>query len=303
MVDSDTTGGGKPRPDTMEGIDAVWDQMLTAEGFAKGLAFKPRPDDVVIASFAKCGTTWLQQIVHSLRSNGDVDFDEISLVVPWIEPAADLEFDLNTDQPGHPRAFKSHLSWDLVPKGGRYIVSVREPRDAALSVYRFFEGWFFEPGAIDIDTFVRSWFLDSRNYYTHLASWLPRRHDADVLVLAYEHMKTDLAGTVARVAEFTGVGSDTELLELACQQASLEAMTENKSKYSEVLLRELSETAGGLPPGSEASKVSTGKIGGHRVEFIDDLIAEFQTAWQTTMSDRFDLPDYPALLERLADER
>ena len=32
---------------------------------------------VIITPFAKCGTTWLQQMVHSLRTGGDLDFDDI----------------------------------------------------------------------------------------------------------------------------------------------------------------------------------------------------------------------------------
>src|SRR4051812_22006220 len=39
--------------------------------------FRPRADDVIIAPFAKCGTTWLQQIFHCLRTGGDMDFDDI----------------------------------------------------------------------------------------------------------------------------------------------------------------------------------------------------------------------------------
>ncbi len=38
----------------------------------------------------KCGTTWVQQIVHQLRSRGSMDFEEISIPVPWIEMAHDL---------------------------------------------------------------------------------------------------------------------------------------------------------------------------------------------------------------------
>lgn len=30
--------------------------------------FEPQPSDVIISPFAKCGTTWLQQIAHSLRT-------------------------------------------------------------------------------------------------------------------------------------------------------------------------------------------------------------------------------------------
>src|SRR6266571_2977815 len=147
-----------------------------------------------------------------LRTGGDLDFDDISRVVPWIETAADLGLDLDGAQRGEPRAFKSHLSYDQVPAGARYIVSVRDPRDALVSAYRFFEGWFFEPGSIDIETIGRVRFVEGRTYYTHLASWWPRRHDANVLLLAYEHMKHDHEGVVRRVAEFIGKGSDDEAI-------------------------------------------------------------------------------------------
>ena len=65
----------------------------------------------------------------------------------------------------------------------------------------FFEGWFFEPGSIDIETLGQVHFVEGRSYYTHLVSWLPHRHDANVLLLAYEHMKADHDGAVRRVAD------------------------------------------------------------------------------------------------------
>lgn len=96
----------------------------------------------------------------------DLDFDDISRVVPWIETAADLGLDLDGSQRGEPRAFKSHLPYNQVPAGARYIVSLRGPRDALVSAYRFFEGWFFEPGSIDIETLGRLRFVAGRTTRT-----------------------------------------------------------------------------------------------------------------------------------------
>ena len=55
-----------------------------------GGARRPRAGDVLVVTSPKCGTTWVQQIVHQLRSRGSMDFEEISIPVPWIEMAHDL---------------------------------------------------------------------------------------------------------------------------------------------------------------------------------------------------------------------
>src|SRR4051812_16783768 len=84
-------------------------------------SYRARPTDVVITPYGKCGTTWLQQIFHTLRTRGDFDFDDISRVVPWIETAAIVGVGLEGAQRAEPRGFKSHLPYDMIPKGAKYI--------------------------------------------------------------------------------------------------------------------------------------------------------------------------------------
>ncbi len=139
--------------------------------------YEPLPTDVIISPFGKCGTTWLQQIFHTLRTRGDMDFDDISEVVPWIETSPALGIDLNAPQRAEPRGFKSHMSRDEAPKGARYIVSIRDPRDALVSMYKFMEGWFLEPGAVTIDEFARENYMrgPQKRYWHHLISWWEHR--------------------------------------------------------------------------------------------------------------------------------
>lgn len=93
-----------------------WSKFMTKESFDSARSYDPREDDVFICTHAKAGTTLTQQIVHQLRSNGDINFGEISLTIPWIEIAHDLNINLNDPQKYSPRAFKSHFDWDNVPK-------------------------------------------------------------------------------------------------------------------------------------------------------------------------------------------
>ena len=297
--DSISPDGERRRATT---LDELWEKMpnlVSEEGRAAGLAFVPRPTDVIIASYAKSGTTWLQQIVHSLRTGGDLDFDDISRVVPWIETAADLGLDLEAPQRAEPRAYKSHLSWDDVPKGARYIVSIRDPRDALVSAYRFFEGWFFEPGTIDIEELGRIGFIGGREYYRHLESWWLHRNDPDVLLLAYEHMAADPAGAVRRVAEFMGFAPDDKRIAIACDESSLTSMKHNKDRYDDHMMRTYSEAVCHLPSGSDSSKVRSGTVGGHRAELSPGFVAELDSVWMETIGAKFGLPTYESLLNEM----
>src|SRR5947207_13660655 len=103
------------RATTLAELQVKMDRLVSEAGFAAGLGFVARPSDVIIASYAKCGTTWLQQMVHSLRTGGDLDFDDISRVVPWIETSADLGLDLDGAQRREPRSFKTLHPYDLAP--------------------------------------------------------------------------------------------------------------------------------------------------------------------------------------------
>lgn len=275
-------------------------RLVSQESVSAGRAFRPGPSDVIISPFAKCGTTWLQQIVHSLRTGGDLDFDDISRVVPWLETALDLGIDLEAPQRGTPRAFKSHLAGDAVPPGARYIVATRDPRDAMVSAHKFFEGWFFEPGAISVETLARAHFLATRDYFTHLASWWRRRDDPGVLLLAYEHMLRDANATVQRVATFIGIDADDALIDIAVEQSSLASMQAHADKYDDLMMRTRSEAVCDLPAGSDSSKVRAGGSGSHRAEMPADLIAEFDAAWRATMGAEFGLDTYAALLDALA---
>ncbi|MES2137288.1 MAG: sulfotransferase domain-containing protein, partial [Pseudomonadota bacterium] len=146
--------------------------------------FAPRPSDVVISPYGKSGTTWLQQTFHTLRTRGDMHFDDISRVVPWIETSALLGIDLNAEQRADPRGFKSHLSYTRVPKGARYVVSLRDPKDAFVSMFRFMEGWFIDPGTVSIEDFFEGWARgggpEGEGYWSHLKSWWAVRDRRDV---------------------------------------------------------------------------------------------------------------------------
>ncbi|CAD7704407.1 unnamed protein product, partial [Ostreobium quekettii] len=195
----------------------------TEEGRMKAFQFKPRTDDVFIVTCAKAGTTWMQQIVHGLRTGGSMDFDEISLVIPHIELAHDAGYtDLDAEQVALPRVYKTHFWYDHTPKGARYIYVVRDPKDMSLSFFHFMQSWFFEPGEVSLLEFLEEFVLargkpvsvmQNASFWDNIASWWPHRLDPNVLWLHYEDLKQDLPACVKLVAEFIGKGAEDEDLQ------------------------------------------------------------------------------------------
>jgi len=267
----------------------------TEAGRLDGLALEPLPTDVAISTAAKAGTTWMQQICHQLRSGGDMDFDEISRVVPWIELAADQGQRLRAEQKFSPRCFKTHLWAPHCPDFKRTIVVFRDPYDVANSFYRFFEGWFFAPGSMEADTFVREFWLargpaeskmQNASYFHHLTSWYERYQEDrnKVLVVFFEDLKDDLSKQVARVADFLST-DDLDLrpnIDTAVRMASYEFMKEHQGHFDEKLSKLARNEACGLDKnaGMGGGKIRDGKKGGGKRQLSDAVRSEIDAKWK-----------------------
>ena len=273
-------------------------KFYSAEGDAYAQAFRPRATDVVISPFAKAGTTWMQQIVHGLKTGGDMTFDEITAVVPWIELAHEMGLDLNGDQEGNFRAFKSHLGWTDVPKGCRYICVIRDPRDSAVSFFKFMEGWFFEPGAISMEEFVCNFYsrpYGEKGYWTHLLSWWGQRDADNVLLLAFEDLKADHARAVRRVAEFLGLELGAAALDLATEQSTFDFMKRHERQFDDHLVARARNAALGLPPDAGSTKVKSGQVGDHERALNEAALAALDRAWVDSVEKDLGFASYAEL--------
>ena len=265
-----------------------YSHLWTDESQLKGQDFQPRSTDVFVAGSPKSGTTWLQQIVHQLSTGGDMDFEDIIDVVPLVDFAYDLQQDLEVEQKGFPRCFKTHYWYPRCPKGAKYIWCVREPCVCAYSYFKMFEGWFFHPGEVSVEDFLRERWLsigeprklaDRAFYFHHLASWWPHRNDPNVFLVFYEDLKECYESSVRSIAEFMGI-TDEGCIQVALERGTFEFMKQHSDKFGlktvqnrRNVLCGLSETAG-----MSKSLVRTGST----IEGLEMLSAEVRSEIQET---------------------
>ncbi|WP_428264173.1 sulfotransferase domain-containing protein [Haliangium sp.] len=281
------------RPATVEEFRAIVRERSATPLFAPP-GFVVRPSDVLIATYPKCGTTWVQQIVHGLRTGGSMDFEEISMVVPWIETAPLLNIDLDAPQVATPRAFKTHLPWHLLPKGGRNIFVTREPGDVIVSFYHFMKGVTFDGDAIDLETFVFELVLaeiPTGRWWEHLRAWWPVRGRDDVLMLCYEDMKDDLRTAVARIAAFCGIDADDALIDLATRQAEYDFMRAHGTQFDDHPTIAAFTKLQGLPP-ARTTKVRTGRVGDRTRELSPRVVTMLEERWRREIAEPLGLASY-----------
>ena len=188
--------------------------------------FAFRDDDVVIASYAKSGTTWTQQIIGQLIFQGDENVITHALS-PWLDlrvPPAAMKLDMLEAQTDR-RFVKTHLPVDALVFSPRakYIYVGRDGRDVLFSFYNhhakanalWYELLNDTPGRVgppierpdpDVRRYFRTW-LERDGYpiwslWENVASWWAVRDLPNVKLVHFNALKADLAGEIGAIADF-----------------------------------------------------------------------------------------------------
>ena len=215
-----------------------------------------RDDDVVIVTYAKSGTTWMQQIVGQLVFQGD---EKIAMhaISPWVDlrvPPATEKLAMLEAQT-HRRIVKTHLPLDALvfsPKA-KYIYIGRDGRDVLFSFYHHHSTanalWYqimndtpglvgppIEPPDPDVRRYFRTW-LQRDGYplwafWGNVASWWAARDLPNVKLVHFNALKTDLPGEMRAIADFLDIEVPEDVWPAIIEHCSFDYMKAHADKVA-----------------------------------------------------------------------
>jgi len=221
--------------------------------------FKFRDDDIVVATYAKTGTTWTQQIVGQLIFHGAEGalFD----TSPWLDfrpfPLAQVMEGLEKQQ--HRRFVKTHLPLDALvfSPQAKYLYVGRDGRDTLWSLYNHHAGFTDQayaminntPGRVgpplqrpigDIVQYFHEWLKGGglplgSTFWEHVQGWWTARHLPNVLLVHFNNLKADLPGEMRRIARFLEIEIDEAQWPAMVDHCAFDYMRKTASEHSPIL--------------------------------------------------------------------
>nr|GMD37500.1 flavonol sulfotransferase-like [Ipomoea batatas] len=184
--------------------------------------FKPHPNDVLLASYPKSGTTWLKALLFSILNRAIFNHDDMMHpllnsnpheLVPWLETYAST----NRTNPRPPESFlfHTHLAYSSLPEqirssSCRIVYVFRDPKDVLVSYWHFLDK--LRPKDSSSIPLQEAFNQFSRGastygpYWDHVTSYYKAsiQFPNKVFFVRYEDLKTETVFHVKRLAEFVG---------------------------------------------------------------------------------------------------
>jgi len=216
--------------------------------------FEFRDDDIIIATYAKSGTTWLQQIVAQLLFDGAEGL-ETAEMSPWMDlrvPPKEVKLPFVIAQE-HRRFLKTHLPTDALvfSEKAKYVYIARDGRDVLWSMYNHHinanEVWYDAlnktPGRVgppiekppaSIEQYFSEWLdQDGRPwwpFWENIQSWWEIRDLPNVYFLHFENLKRDMPAEIRLLAAFLDIPINEDKWDDILLHCSFDYMKANATK-------------------------------------------------------------------------
>ncbi len=213
-----------------------------------------RDDDIVIATYAKSGTTWMQQIIAQLLFRGDPEL-AVAEMSPWLDlriPPKAEKLPVVEAQT-HRRFLKTHLPVDALvfAPNGKYLYIGRDGRDVVWSMYNhhvnanhtWYEALNDTPGLVgppigpppaDVRQYWHEWMDRDGHpfwpFWENVRSWWDIRTLPNVMLVHFANLKRDTPREMRRIAAFLGIPIDESRWDVIVDYCSFDWMKKHATK-------------------------------------------------------------------------
>ncbi|XP_069841938.1 sulfotransferase 1C4-like [Dendropsophus ebraccatus] len=252
--------------------------------------FQAREGDVLIDTYPKSGTTWIQEIVDLIMHDGN---EQVCRRAPIYERIPFIEL-LHLMKPGieevnmmpSPRILKSHLPMHLVPPSFwkhncKVIYVARNPRDTATSYYHFDQMLLFHPEPKSWESFLERFMkgvVGWGSWYDHVKGFWEQKEKLNILYIFFEDLKKTPLQEIQKVMRFLGKNLSDETLNNIVRLSSFTHMRANPMANYSDFPREILDQ-------SKAGFMRKGKVGDWKTLFTIRQNELFEEHYRRQMGD------------------
>uniref|UniRef100_A0A8D2LQQ7 Sulfotransferase n=1 Tax=Varanus komodoensis TaxID=61221 RepID=A0A8D2LQQ7_VARKO len=185
-------------------VDGIPLPKTTCNEWSQIQGFQARPDDLLICTYPKAGTTWIQEIVDMVQQDGDLEKCQRAPVHhrhPFIEWARPPQ-----------------------PSGDTHII------DCLVSYFHFQRMSKVNPHPGTWEEYIETFMAGKVGWgpwYDHVKGWWKAKETHCVLYLFYEDIKKDPKSEIRKVMQFIGKQLDEVTLDKIVHHTSFDIMKNN----------------------------------------------------------------------------
>ncbi|KAL8185748.1 UNVERIFIED_CONTAM: hypothetical protein K2H54_057512 [Gekko kuhli] len=224
-------------------------RLCSPETFEALEVLEARRDDVLIVAYPKCGTNWmlhiLNEMVAAISDNKDL-LPPARFQMLEFGPPGKVH---NLKNQPSPRVFVTHLFHDNLPKSffekkTKILVVFRNPKDAAVSYFHFYNKNPLLPNIPSWEEFFQKFMSGEvcfKSYFDHALVWDKHIDDENIKIITFEDMKENLYEGVKQIAEFYEFSLPDETIQSITDKATFQEMSNKSSEthgsFASVLFR------------------------------------------------------------------
>ncbi|PRD29042.1 UNVERIFIED_CONTAM: Sult1b1 [Trichonephila clavipes] len=201
-----------PRVQMIRGFPFPKVSWFTKEHIEETLDYESRDGDVIVCSYPKTGTTWLQYIALQILSKGK-EFPSFNDALMKVVPMMEMTGIGPIDEMQGLRIYKHHYPFNMIKKN-------KNAKEEKFDFDPFFEEFLTND-------------VEYGRYFEHVLTYLAHRNDENLLLISYEKLHANRKEGYLRIAKFLGeeyyqnLVTDESLLNTIIQNTSFDYMKKN----------------------------------------------------------------------------